>query len=114
MSLYQNIKLNPPKAGTHSREKREAYKKHWAQVARVRDELSTEYIHNGLKLSKLAEGAQISYPTVKRFFEFGKGHGKLTYSYFHGPSATTVFGIAGALGLEVTFKKKNGARNGKG
>lgn len=113
MSLYQDIKLNPPKAGNHSKAKMRAYRAHWQAVARVRDELSSHYIHNGLKLSKLSEVAQISYPTTKRFFEFGKGHGKLTYSYFHGPSATTVFGIAGALGLEVSFKKRNGARNGK-
>ena len=109
---YSDIKLKPPK-GEHSSAKLRAYKSHWRGIARVRDELSTEFIHNGLKLSKLSEEAQISFATTKRFFEFGKGHGKLTYSYFHGPAATTVFGIASALGLELSFKKKNGRGNGR-
>ena len=112
MNLFSNIKLNPPK-GKHSRAKLQAYRSHWRGVARVRDELSSAYIHDGTTIGEIARSAEIGYGTAKRFFEFGKGHGKLTYSYFHGPAATTVFGIADALGLEVSFKKKNGKANGK-
>jgi len=107
---YQDIVLNSPKS-KHSKEKRAAYKRHWQGVARVRDLLSDAYIHEGVSLGQVAKDAEIGHDTLKRFFEFGKGQGKLTYSYFHGPAVTTVFGIAGALGYEVTMTKKKGRRD---
>lgn len=109
---YVDLKLNPPK-GNFAKAKLTAYKQHWRMIAGVRDELSTAYIHDGLSISKLATEAQLARATAQRFFEFGKGGGRLTYSYFHGPAATTVFGIASALGLELKLVKKNGARNGR-
>ncbi len=102
---YSSIVLNPPK-GKHTKEKLNAYKKHWAMIAGVRDKLSDAYIHENIKLGKIAVDAEITFGTVKRFFEFGKGHGKLTYSYFHGPSAPTVFGIASAIGYDLVLKKR--------
>jgi hypothetical protein len=104
-NLYSNIQLNPPKS-KHSKEKLAAYKKHWQGVARVRDLLSDAYIHEGVSLGKVAKDAEIGHDTLRRFFEFGKGQGKMTYSYFHGPAVTTVFGIAGALGYEVELRKR--------
>ncbi len=97
--------LNPPKS-KHSKEKLKAYANHWKGVVHIRDLLSEQYIHNGVSLSKIAAESEIGRATVQRFFEFGKGHGKLTYSYFHGPTATTVFGIASAIGYELTLTKR--------
>lgn len=91
----------------HSRAKIRAYKRHWHTIDAVRDELSRQYIHDDVKISQIAREAQLSYPTVKRFFHFGRGGGKQTYSLFHGPSVTTLFGIADALGLEIGLQKKN-------
>jgi hypothetical protein len=107
---YADIKLAVPK-GKHSPEKRKAYKQHWRGIAEVRDELSRAYIHDGVSIAKVCDEAQIARSTGQRFFEFGKGGGKLTYSYLHGPAATTVFGIAGALGLRFKLVKK-GERRG--
>ena len=104
---YQDIVLSIPKS-KHTKEKLAAYRRHWRGIQRVRDMLSDAYIHEGVYLKDVAEEAQIGRATMKRFFEFGKGQGKMQYSYFHGPSATTVFGIAGALGYEVQLRKRKG------
>lgn len=106
------IKLNPPK-GRHSRAKLTAYKRHWRGIVGVRDEFSSQFIHEGLSVGRLSERSGVGYGTVNRFFHFGQGHGRQTYSYFHGPAATTIFGIADALGLEVKLVRKNGKANGR-
>lgn len=99
------ISLHLPKNSKHTRAKLSAYKRHWKGVRTIRDEFYKQYIHEGLKISEVVNESQISYPTVKRFFQNGNEKG---YSYFHGPAVTTIFGIADALGLDVIVKKKNG------
>lgn len=105
--------LNLPKR-KHSKQKLQLYRTHWKGVTAVREELSRAYIHEKMGIGKVADASQISPGTVKRFFEYGKGHGRYTYSYFHRPAATTLFGIAGALGMELTLRpRKNGKGNGR-
>lgn len=103
------LSLHLPKNSKHTRAKLSAYKKHWKGVRSVQDEFSRQYIHENLSVTEIVGKSQISRATVSRFFHFGRGNGKLGYSYFHGPAVTTIFGIADALGLEFKLQKKNGS-----
>lgn len=102
------ISLHLPRNSKHTRAKLSAYKKHWKGVRAVQDEFSSQYIHEKLSIQRIVDDSQISRATVARFFHFGRGNGKLGYSYFHGPAVTTIFGIADVLGLEFKLQKKNG------
>lgn len=94
----------------HSRAKLAAYRRHWKGVERIQDEFSRQYIHEKLSLKDVVEESYLCRATVKRFFHRGRGNGRMTYSLFHGPSITTILGIASALDLElkVVHKKLNG------
>lgn len=94
-----------------SPQKLKAYRQHWRAIASIQDEMWTQYIHQGLSLREVKEDAMLAHATVKRFFHRGKGNGKMGYSLFHGPTMTTVIGIAGAIGLELKLqpKKPNGS-----
>lgn len=83
-----------------------AYRRHWRMVWSMRDELSRQYIHENVKLGRVADDAQLSYATVHRFFHAGKGNGAKGYSLFHGPSVTTLVGIASALNMELQLRKR--------
>ena len=112
--------MKPP-----SKAKLSAYKQHWKSVTAIQDELSRQYIHEALSIGDVAADAYLCHTTVKRFFQRGRIGTKMGYSLFHGPSITTIVGIAGVIGcrLEVTrpsqttrriqriLNKPNGARN---
>ena len=112
--------MKPP-----SKAKLKAYKRHWQSVTAIQDELSRQYIHENLSIGDVATDSYLCYTTVKRFFQRGRIGTKMGYSLFHGPSITTIVGIAGVIGckLEVTrparavprsqriLNKPNGARN---
>lgn len=95
-----------------SRQKIRAYKRHWAVVHSIQEEMWAQYIHQGLKLNEVATEAQLTFSTTKRFLHYGRGNGKMGYSFFHGPALTTVVGISGALGLDLKLEKRkpNGGR----
>jgi hypothetical protein len=102
------IPLHLPKNSKHNSAKLKAYKRHWASVRSIQDEFSRQYIHENLNIKRVVERSQVGRQTVKRFMQFGRSTGKLGYSYFHGPTVTTIFGIADALGLNLKLEKKNG------
>src|SRR5689334_10090798 len=96
-----------------SKQKLNAYKRHWVRVRRIQDEFSRQYIHEGLNFTEVTDKSQISRSTVLRFFHFGRSTKYKGYSLFHGPAITTILGIASALDLELKLVKKNGKGNGK-
>lgn len=102
---FHSDALLPPKRRA-SKQKLEAYRRHWTAIGRIQDEFNSAWIHLGIKDAEVAEDSQVSYRTVRRFRQWGRGNGAQTYSYFHGPAATTIFGIADALGLELKLQPK--------
>jgi hypothetical protein len=99
------LNLDMPKR-KHTKEKLQAYKRHWDAISRVQDEFNSRWIHEGASDTAVSRDSQISHGTVRRFRQWGRGAGKTSYSYFHGPAATTIFGIADALGLEIKIVPK--------
>lgn len=99
-------------------------KKHqWGLVTAVQEELSKQYIHEGLKIKELAKGGKmdtgLASATVNRFFYRGftapvgkKSNGHKGYNFMYGPRATTVFGIADALGFNMVLHRRN-SKNGR-
>ena len=87
-----------------------AKQKQWGAVRRVQDELSSQYIHDKLSLLDVATDAYLAKDTVRRFFHRGKLGDKLGYSYLHGPRATTIFAIAGAIGCELVVQRRGDSR----
>ena len=93
-----------------SRAKLQAYKKYWKVVGSIQDELNRAYIHYETTIGEVANDAQLSYGTVHRFLHRGRiGKRQVrAYSYFHGPSATTLIGVADALECDLILKPRNG------
>lgn len=86
-----------------SKRKLAARKRYWEMVQSVQDELSAAVIHDREHLNNVAEEAQLADATVRRFFHFGGAKG---YSWLHGPYATTIFGIADAIGFDVKITRR--------
>lgn len=103
------MNLTMPKKAA-SKGKLAAYKRHWNAIANIQGELNSQWIHLNRRDGEVAEKAQLSLGTVQRFRQWGRGQGRMFYSYFHGPTATTIVGIAAALDLELVVRKRNGAR----
>jgi hypothetical protein len=98
--------------GKVDKQKLAAYKRYWSVVATIQGELNSKWIHTNLKDGEVAADAKLAQGTVQRFRQWGRGAGRTSYSYFHGPNITTVIGIADVLDIDIVAqpRKPNGRR----
>ena len=92
------------------REKLTARKRYWGFVAKIQDEFSAQYIHQGLGVKDVVQATKLSPATVHRFLHRGDNLSKAKpYSFLHGPYATTIFAIGDALGYSFKAVRKRNA-----